>query len=173
MLANQIGNPLPHHDRRGVGVARNHGRHDRGVGNAQPGAPVNAQFGVDNGPGVADRKFTAADRKFTALFAPPFGQNIRTCVPIDSYVSTVAHASACLPLHSYPYLHASAERWIRSVKEECLSRLILFGEASLRHALAELLDEETLAEGKRLEVRGAASDTRSNVGESLEQETGL
>src|SRR5215813_9069940 len=33
----------------------------------------------------------------------PFGQNIRTCVPTGSSVSTVAHASACLPLHSYPY----------------------------------------------------------------------
>jgi transposase InsO family protein len=34
-----------------------------------------------------------------------------------------------------PHLNAYAERWVRSVKEECLSRLILFGEASLRHAL--------------------------------------
>src|SRR2546421_10592503 len=30
-----------------------------------------------------------------------------------------------------PNLNAYAERWVRSVKEECLSRLILFGEASL------------------------------------------
>jgi putative transposase len=29
------------------------------------------------------------------------------------------------------------ERWVRSVKEECLSRLIRFGEASLRHALTQ------------------------------------
>jgi putative transposase len=34
-----------------------------------------------------------------------------------------------------PNLNVYAERWVRSVKEECLSRLILFGEASLRHAL--------------------------------------
>jgi len=34
-------------------------------------------------------------------------------------------------------LNAYAERWVRSVKEECLSRLILFEEASLRHALTE------------------------------------
>jgi len=32
------------------------------------------------------------------------------------------------------------ERWIRSVKEECLSRLILFGEDSLRHVLNEYVD---------------------------------
>jgi Integrase core domain len=36
-----------------------------------------------------------------------------------------------------PNLNAYAERWVRSVKEECLSRLILFGERSLRYALAE------------------------------------
>jgi putative transposase len=31
-----------------------------------------------------------------------------------------------LPAHS-PNLNAYAERWIRSVKEECLSKLVLFG----------------------------------------------
>ena len=36
-----------------------------------------------------------------------------------------------------PNLNAYAERWVRSVKEECLSRLILFGEASLRYALTQ------------------------------------
>ena len=36
-----------------------------------------------------------------------------------------------------PNLNAHMERWIGSAKEECLSRLILFGESSLRHALAE------------------------------------
>jgi putative transposase len=36
-----------------------------------------------------------------------------------------------------PNLNAYAERWVRSVKEECLSRLILFGERSLRYALSE------------------------------------
>ena len=41
-----------------------------------------------------------------------------------------------LPPHS-PNLNAFAERWVRSVKEECLSHLILFGEASLRKALTQ------------------------------------
>jgi transposase InsO family protein len=36
-----------------------------------------------------------------------------------------------------PNLNAYAERWVRSVKEEALSRLILFGERALRHALTE------------------------------------
>jgi hypothetical protein len=41
-----------------------------------------------------------------------------------------------LPARS-PNLNAYAERWVRSVKEECLSKLILFGERSLRRALRE------------------------------------
>jgi putative transposase len=36
-----------------------------------------------------------------------------------------------------PNLNAYAERWVRSVKDECLSKLILFGERSLRRALSE------------------------------------
>jgi hypothetical protein len=33
-----------------------------------------------------------------------------------------------------PNLNPYAERWVRSVTEEVLSRLILFGERALRHA---------------------------------------
>jgi putative transposase len=36
-----------------------------------------------------------------------------------------------------PNLNAHAERWVRSVKEEVLSRLIFFGEDALRHVLKE------------------------------------
>jgi putative transposase len=36
-----------------------------------------------------------------------------------------------------PNLHAYAERWVRSVKDEALSRMILFGEHSLQHVLKE------------------------------------
>jgi len=36
-------------------------------------------------------------------------------------------------------LNAFAERWVKSVKDDCLSKLILFGEASLRCALREYL----------------------------------
>jgi transposase InsO family protein len=36
-----------------------------------------------------------------------------------------------------PNLNAFAERWVRSVKEECLSKLILFGRVSLRRALTQ------------------------------------
>ena len=44
-----------------------------------------------------------------------------------------------LPARS-PNLNAYAERWVRSVKEECLSKVILFGERSLRLALSEYVE---------------------------------
>jgi len=44
-----------------------------------------------------------------------------------------------LPARS-PNLNAYAERWVRSVKDECLSRIILFGERSLRRALSEYVE---------------------------------
>jgi transposase len=44
-----------------------------------------------------------------------------------------------LPARS-PNLNAYSERWVRSVKEECLSKVILFGECSLRRALKEYVE---------------------------------
>jgi transposase InsO family protein len=38
-----------------------------------------------------------------------------------------------------PNLNAIAERWVRSVKSESLSQLILFGERSLHHVLSQYL----------------------------------
>ena len=55
-----------------------------------------------------------------------------------------------LPARS-PNLNAFAERWVRSVKEECLSHLILVGEGSLRRALQQYLPhyhEERNHQGK-------------------------
>ena len=55
-----------------------------------------------------------------------------------------------LPARS-PNLNSYAERWVRSVKEECLSRLILFGESSLRRALQQYMlhyHEERNHQGK-------------------------
>jgi len=39
-----------------------------------------------------------------------------------------------------PWLNAFAERWVKSVKDEALSRMILFGENSLRHVLDEYVE---------------------------------
>ena len=38
-----------------------------------------------------------------------------------------------------PNLNSYAERFVRSIKEECLSRMIFFGRASLRHAITQYL----------------------------------
>src|SRR5256712_12157842 len=39
-----------------------------------------------------------------------------------------------------PHLNAYAEQWVRSIKEEALSRFMLFGGTSLRHALHEYME---------------------------------
>jgi putative transposase len=44
-----------------------------------------------------------------------------------------------LPARS-PNLNAYSERWVRSVKEECLPKVILFGERSLRRAVSEYVE---------------------------------
>jgi putative transposase len=38
-----------------------------------------------------------------------------------------------------PNLNAFAERFVRSIKEECLSRMIFFGSASLQHAVQQFM----------------------------------
>jgi putative transposase len=38
-----------------------------------------------------------------------------------------------------PSLNAYAERFIRSIKDECLSKMVFFGERSLRRAITEYL----------------------------------
>jgi putative transposase len=39
-----------------------------------------------------------------------------------------------------PNLNAYAERFVRSIKDECLSRMIFIGQASLRRAVSEYMD---------------------------------
>jgi putative transposase len=61
------------------------------------------------------------------------------CPAFQQIIDTAGVKRVPLPPRS-PNLNAYAERWVRSVKEECLSRLILFGEASLRHALTQYVE---------------------------------
>src|SRR5438445_1968222 len=58
------------------------------------------------------------------------------CYAFQQIIEAAGVKRVPLPPRS-PNLNAYAERWVRSVKEECLSRFILFGEASLRHALTQ------------------------------------
>jgi putative transposase len=61
------------------------------------------------------------------------------CPAFQQIIDTAGVKRVPLPPRS-PNLNAYAERWVRSLKEECLSQLILFGEASLRHALTQYVE---------------------------------
>jgi len=61
------------------------------------------------------------------------------CPAFQQIIDAAGVKRVALPPRS-PNLNVYAERWVRSVKEECLSRLILFGEAALRHALHEYVE---------------------------------
>jgi putative transposase len=61
------------------------------------------------------------------------------CPAFQQLIDAAGITRVPLPPRS-PNLNAYAERWVRSIKEECLSRLILFGEASLRHALTQYVE---------------------------------
>ena len=76
---------------------------------------------------LRDCRFLLHDRdtKFTGLFR---------AILVSGRVKPLA-----LPARS-PNLNAYAERWVRSVKDECLSKVILFGERSLRRALSNYVD---------------------------------
>jgi transposase InsO family protein len=61
------------------------------------------------------------------------------CPAFQQLIDAAGVTRVPLPPRS-PNLNAYAERWVRSVKEECLLRVILFGEASLRHALTQYVE---------------------------------
>jgi putative transposase len=54
-------------------------------------------------------------------------------------ISDAGTAVIRLPPRS-PNLNADAERFVRSMKDECLDRMIFIGQASLRHAAVEYMD---------------------------------
>ena len=60
------------------------------------------------------------------------------CPAFQQLIDAAGVKRVPLPPRS-PNLNAYAERWVRSVKEECLARVILFGEAALHHALREYM----------------------------------
>ena len=63
-----------------------------------------------------------------------------------------------------PNANAFAERFVLSIKSECLRRMIFFGEPSLRRAISEFVvhyHEERAHQGignERIEQRGAVGD---------------
>jgi putative transposase len=66
-------------------------------------------------------------------------RDTKFCAAFQQIIDEAGVERVVLPPRS-PNLNAYAERWVRSVKDEALSRLILFGEASLRHALHEYVE---------------------------------
>jgi putative transposase len=77
-------------------------------------------------------------------------RDTKFCASFRELIESGSVETIRLPARS-PNLNAFAERWVRSVKEECLSRLILFGESSLRRALQQYIvhyHEERNHQGK-------------------------
>ena len=72
-------------------------------------------------------------------------RDCKFCPAFIAIIEAVGLKPVKLPARS-PNLNAHAERWVQSVKRESLSKLILFGEASLRRVLAEF---ETHYHGER------------------------
>jgi transposase InsO family protein len=66
-------------------------------------------------------------------------RDTKFCAAFQQLIDAAGVTRVPLPPRS-PNLNAYAERWVRSVKDEALSRLILFGEASLRHTLHGYLE---------------------------------
>jgi putative transposase len=66
-------------------------------------------------------------------------RDTKFCAAFQHIIDDAGVERVVLPPRS-PNLNAFAERWIRSVKEECLARLILFGEAALCRTLNEYVE---------------------------------
>ena len=62
-------------------------------------------------------------------------RDAKFCAAFDGILESVGIQAVRLP-PCCPNLNAHCERWIKSVKSEALSKMILFGEASLRHMLS-------------------------------------
>jgi transposase InsO family protein len=61
------------------------------------------------------------------------------CASVRAMLRSSGVQCLMLPSRS-PNLNAFAERWVRTIKIECLLKLILFGEASLRRTLNDFSD---------------------------------
>ena len=66
-------------------------------------------------------------------------RDAKFCAAFQQIIDDADVERVVLPPRS-PNLNAYAERWVRSVKDEALAQMILFGEGSLRHVLNEYVD---------------------------------
>ena len=77
-------------------------------------------------------------------------RDAKFCAAFKQIIDDAGINRVPLPPRS-PYLNAFAERFVRSIKEEALSRFMLFGERSLHHVLTEYVahyHEERPHQGK-------------------------
>ncbi len=85
------------------------------------------------------RNVTEADTGFlSGLRYLLHDRDAKFCAAFDGVLASVGIEAIQLPPRS-PNLNAHCERWIRSVKTEVLSKMVLFGERSLRHCLDNYL----------------------------------
>jgi putative transposase len=66
-------------------------------------------------------------------------RDTKFCGAFQALIEAAGVERVVLPPRS-PNLHAYAERWVRSVQEECLAWLILFGEGALWQARNEYVE---------------------------------
>jgi putative transposase len=66
-------------------------------------------------------------------------RDTKFCAAFQQTIDDAGIERVVLPPRS-PNLNAYAERWVRSVKDEALSRMLLFGEGSLHHVLNEYVE---------------------------------
>ena len=93
-----------------------------------------ARNGIDEGSGfLRDMRYLLHD------------QDTKFCAAFQDVLRSNEIRPLTLPPRS-PNLNAFAERWVCSIRQECLSKLILFGEASLRRALHEYIEHHHLNE---------------------------
>jgi putative transposase len=82
----------------------------------------------------------------------------------DFQETLAAGGVQCLPLPARsPNLNAHAERWVRSIKDECLSKLILFGEKSLRRVITQF-ELSRKRQARTSKVSDGEHDTPMNEG---------
>jgi transposase InsO family protein len=98
-------------------------------------------------------------------------RDTKFCASFRSMLETGNVKCLALPRRS-PNLNAFAERWVRSVKQECLSKLILFGESSLLRALNEFVEHyhaERNHQGKGNVLLFSSMDAKNANGVSMVQ----
>ncbi len=96
-------------------------------------------------------------------------RDAKFCASFRSVLAAGGVKTIRLPARS-PNLNAFAERWVRSAKEECLSKLILFGEGPLSRTLTQFSAQGKGNKllfpdpGEELKSRGHAVECRQRIG---------